>query len=61
MSYVYFISHPEVIIEPNTPVPEWDLSNKGKERVRLLLTKPWTKSIGKIYTSTEKKRLQQRR
>lgn len=55
MSYVYFISHPEVIIEPNTPVPERDLSNKGKERVRLLLTKPWTKSIGKIYTSTEKK------
>jgi broad specificity phosphatase PhoE len=55
MEKVYFISHPEVIIDKLTPIPEWDLSPVGLERVERLLEKPWMPEIGAIYSSNERK------
>ena len=55
MRVVYFISHPEVIVDAKTPVPEWSLSERGLERMRSSLQQPWVSDITAIYCSTEKK------
>ena len=34
MSLVYFITHPDVVIDPDVPVPQWPLSAQGKERMK---------------------------
>lgn len=55
MSLVFFISHPEVTIDRQTPVPEWDLAPRGRERLAALLHQPWLTSIGALFSSTERK------
>ena len=52
---VYFITHPDVDIDPAVPVPEWPLSARGRERMEKLLAQPWVDSIDVIYCSTEQK------
>lgn len=41
MPLVYFITHPEVVIDPGVPVPQWPLSETGRRRMRSPVTKPW--------------------
>ncbi len=55
MQLVYFITHPEVVIDPDIPVPQWPLSKKGRERMQLLVAKDWVPTITSIYSSTEQK------
>lgn len=55
MSHVYFITHPEVVVEPTVPIAKWGLSAVGFERMRKLLHQPWIESIQSIYSSTEQK------
>lgn len=57
MRLVYFITHPDVVIDPEIPVPRWPLSERGRERMKTLLVKPWINSLGSIYCSTEQKAL----
>jgi broad specificity phosphatase PhoE len=52
---VYYISHPEVFIDPAIPVPQWALSQTGLARVEKLLQQPWISTIGAVYSSTERK------
>ena len=55
MSTRYFISHPNVVVSREVPVPRWPLSELGKKRMRTGLRQPWVKDIGAIYCSTEQK------
>lgn len=55
MSLVYFVTHPDVVIDKNIPIPDWDLSEKGISRTEKLLKKDWIKSINVIYSSNEQK------
>ena len=55
MRSVYFITHPEVVVDADVPVPEWSLSESGLERMGLMLNQPWVSGITSIYSSTEKK------
>ena len=55
MQLVYFITHPEVVIDAEVPVPQWPLSEKGRERMQLLISKDWVPKISSIYSSTEQK------
>ena len=55
MRLVYFITHPDVVIDPAVPVPHWPLSPRGKERMKKLLAQPWIDSISSVYCSTEQK------
>ena len=32
MAAILFITHPEVVIDPKVPVPEWPLSEQGRTR-----------------------------
>lgn len=52
---IYFITHPNVVIDPQLPVPRWPLSERGRARMRLGLRQPWVAELGAIYCSTEQK------
>jgi broad specificity phosphatase PhoE len=51
----YFITHPNVVVSRDVPVPRWPLSTLGKQRMRAGLAQPWVREIGAIYCSTEQK------
>jgi broad specificity phosphatase PhoE len=50
-----FITHPNVVISREVPVPQWPLSERGIERMRAGLAQPWVRDIGAIWCSTERK------
>ena len=52
---IYFISHPNVVISASVPVPQWPLSELGRQRMQSSLMLPWIKDIAAIYCSTEQK------
>jgi len=53
----YLISHPNVVISHDVPVPRWPLSERGRTRMRAGLQQPWVKDVVAIYSSTEQKAL----
>lgn len=55
MKSVYVITHPDVVIDPNVPVPNWSLSAKGLQRMEHLLDQPWLKTVTAVYSSDEQK------
>ena len=55
MRQVYFISHPEVVINAEVPITKGPLSDKGIDRMTTLLRLPWGKDIRSIYSSEEQK------
>jgi len=52
---VYFITHPNVVMDRELPVPRWPLSEHGRARMRQGLRRPWVKDLTSIYCSTEQK------
>ena len=52
---IYFVTHPDVVVDPELPVPRWSLSERGRRRMRALLAQPWVAGIGSLYSSTEQK------
>ena len=50
-----FITHPNVVIDADVPVPRWPLSERGRERMRLGLRQPWIADLSAIYCSDEQK------
>lgn len=52
---VYFITHPDVVIDPSIPVSQWPLSERGRSRMRRLLSRAWIPRVAAIYCSTEQK------
>jgi broad specificity phosphatase PhoE len=55
MATVYFITHPDVLIDPAVPVPDWPLSQRGVARMRAMLAQPWIPGIVTVCSSTERK------
>ena len=56
MSIVHFITHPEVVIDPAMPVPDWPLSPVGRERMRrAVLEQPWLRDVRALFSSAERK------
>lgn len=55
MSIVYFITHPDVQVDPETPVPDWHLSLRGVHRARMLLRRPWVGGLRSLFSSAERK------
>jgi broad specificity phosphatase PhoE len=58
MSKLYFITHPEVVIDPERPVPRWHLSNAGIAKMRMFATSAPMHSIRSIWSSTETKAIE---
>jgi broad specificity phosphatase PhoE len=57
MARGYFITHPDVIIDPDKPIERWGLSARGRERMRSLCQQPWLRSVGCVLSSSEQKAL----
>jgi broad specificity phosphatase PhoE len=55
METVFFITHPDVLIDPAIPVPEWRLNARGLARMRAMLARGWIPGIAHIACSTERK------
>jgi broad specificity phosphatase PhoE len=53
-----YVTHPEVVVDPATPVTEWGLSERGRARVERMLTQPWVGGLRRIVTSGEAKALE---
>ncbi len=51
----YFITHPDVLIDPAVPVPDWKLAPVGRARMVHALTLPWMAGVRGIWCSRERK------
>jgi broad specificity phosphatase PhoE len=58
MTSLYFITHLEAIVDPETPIERWDLSAKGIERMRKFAASPTPANIKAIWSSTEAKAIE---
>ena len=57
MSLCYYITHPEVIIDPSVPTPDWGLSPEGLKRVQNLAAR-LPKTAFHVVSSAERKALE---
>lgn len=57
MSRVYYVTHPDVVIDRALPVPRWPLSKVGRARMRRLCAADWVRGLGSIWCSSEQKAL----
>ncbi|MEM9573763.1 MAG: histidine phosphatase family protein [Pseudomonadota bacterium] len=55
MAYAIYLTHPQVNIDKDTPVPKWSLSELGLQRAIAASELPWVKSIDRIVSSDETK------
>jgi broad specificity phosphatase PhoE len=58
VNIAYFITHPEVVVDPNTPVPQWHLSDKGAHRMRAFASLPDLSGLAAVWASTETKAIE---
>jgi len=53
--YILYLSHPEVKIDAQTPVPEWEISGKGRRRLVAACARGWPGRGWRIIASPETK------
>jgi broad specificity phosphatase PhoE len=58
VSVAYFITHPEVVVDPDTPVPQWHLSDKGVHRMRAFASQADLGRLSAVWASTETKAIE---
>ncbi|RIX98479.1 histidine phosphatase family protein [Aureimonas flava] len=58
MASLLFVSHPEVVVDPQIPVERWHLSAPGVERMRAFAHAPGCARIGAVWASTETKAIE---
>ncbi|WP_313530233.1 histidine phosphatase family protein [Shinella sp.] len=56
--YALYITHPQVQIDPAVPVPDWGLSERGRERASFAASADWAKEIGRFVASAERKAIE---
>lgn len=55
MTWCIYLTHPEVRIDPEIPVPEWGLSETGRARAQLACDLPFAEHIRDVVSSGEVK------
>ncbi|HEV2557914.1 MAG TPA: histidine phosphatase family protein [Microvirga sp.] len=55
MARIVFVTHPEVVIDPAVPVPQWPLSAKGRARMEAFLAHPVLTGVRAVASSGERK------
>lgn len=58
MGLLRYVTHPEVQVDPATPVPRWGLSPAGTRRAEALRRQPWLAATRRIVSSDEVKAVQ---
>ena len=56
--FALYITHPQVAIDPAVPVPDWGLSERGRERARFAASAGWARQVGRLVASTERKAIE---
>lgn len=56
--YALYVTHPEVVIDPNAAMPRWGLSSLGKSRAERFANHPLVTNLTRIVSSTETKALE---
>ena len=56
--FALYITHPQVLMDPAVPVPDWGLSGHGRERALLAASAAWAQQIGRFVASTERKAIE---
>lgn len=51
----YYLTHPQVAIDPAVPVPDWSLSPVGRKRAEAILGAAWLGNVRRIVSSDERK------
>jgi broad specificity phosphatase PhoE len=54
----FFITHPEVVVDPAVPVPRWHLSERGIARMRAFAASPDLDQVTAIRASRETKAIE---
>jgi broad specificity phosphatase PhoE len=55
---VRYLTHPQVAVDPDTPVPQWGLSDVGKARVRFLIERGVLAGTRTVVSSAERKAIE---
>jgi broad specificity phosphatase PhoE len=55
---VRYLTHPQVQIDPDVPVPQWGLSPVGRARTEALVNASWLASTTQIISSGERKAIE---
>lgn len=55
---IYFITHPEVQVDPARPVPRWSLSEKGVARMTKFVARGVLDDVAHIWSSGETKAIE---
>lgn len=58
MTYALYVTHPQVVQDPDVPVPRWGLSAKGRERAERFANHTMVRAARRIISSTETKALE---
>jgi broad specificity phosphatase PhoE len=51
----FVVTHPEVVVDPATPVTAWHLSERGRERAERLAALGWVPGLERVVASAEVK------
>lgn len=54
----YYLTHPQVAIDPRVSVPHWGLSDIGRVRLTAIAGRGWVRSLSHVFASTEKKAIE---
>lgn len=57
MSRIVFVTHPEVVIDPQVPVPRWPLSERGRGRMARFAEDMAERGVSAVWSSDEQKAL----
>ncbi|OYX08816.1 MAG: histidine phosphatase family protein [Rhizobiales bacterium 32-66-8] len=55
MTPFLYVSHPQVQVDPQVPVPQWGLSDLGRARAMAFARRPLVRGYGRIVSSDEVK------
>jgi broad specificity phosphatase PhoE len=55
MPAVFFITHPDVAMDPSVPVRDWPLNVRGRARMQAMAASPWASGVRHIFSSSERK------
>lgn len=55
MAVLRYLSHPQVVIDPDVPVPDWPLSDQGRARLVAMAGADWLAETRMIVSSAERK------
>lgn len=58
MPVLRYLSHPDVVVDAEVPVPEWSLSDRGRTRAHAIAAAPWVAQLAQVVSSTEPKAVQ---